>query len=144
MTSSPAYAVLHVSRVIENSISEALKDYRLNSLQAGVLLSILFEQRQVRPRELSRAMGVTPSNLSHIITSLEKKKWLFRKTIPGDARGYGIELSDRGKKIAGSMVRYFDRMQARSEALLTEEGTLKLVKGLERMRDIYAPGAKRN
>lgn len=138
MASSPAYAVLRISRAIEGSMFEALKDYRVNSLQSVLLLSIFFEQRQVRPRELCRALEVTASNLSHTITSLEKKKWLVRRTIPGDARGYGLELTERGKKVAASLVRYFDRMQVRAESEFTEAGALKLVDSLERIRGIYS------
>jgi DNA-binding MarR family transcriptional regulator len=138
IASSPAYAILRISRVIETSISRALKDYRLNSMQAGLLLSLFFEQRVARPREICKVLGVTPSNLSHIITTLEKKRWLTRKMVAGDARGYGIELTEKGKKISASLVKYFDRMQARAENEFTEDGTLKLVGKLERIRAIYS------
>jgi DNA-binding MarR family transcriptional regulator len=137
MASSPAFAVLRVARLLETSISGALKDFQLNSTQAGVLLSLFFEQRHVRPGELHRALDVTPSNLSHAVTALERKRWLRRNPILGDARGYGLELTERGKRVTASLVRYFDRMQALTERRLTEHGAARLVTGLEEIREIY-------
>ncbi|SNY44903.1 MarR family winged helix-turn-helix transcriptional regulator [Paractinoplanes atraurantiacus] len=57
------------------------------------------DNRCLRMTELARAVGTTPSRLSHAVASLQQRGWLERRACPSDKRGQLACLTDAGMAV---------------------------------------------
>ncbi|GAA0496956.1 MarR family transcriptional regulator [Paractinoplanes deccanensis] len=53
-------------------------------------------ERCMRMSDLARAVGTTPSRLSHAVASLEQRGWVERRACPSDRRGQVAHLTGAG------------------------------------------------
>lgn len=125
---SPVFAVLQASQALNQQINRRLERENVNFLQALILISIHFEDsKEARPSELASVFGTTRANVSHSITSLQKKKLVERISVKKDARGYGIKVTPVGQRAVSRLVRYFDGVQRSIEEEFTEAGVQELI-----------------
>ena len=116
LSHSPIFALYLTTSLVVEAFQARLAKYEVHLLQALVLTALFFEEREVRPSELSRAFQVDRSTLSHALRGLEKKGWLRRGLHPTDARGYVLSLTSGGRRKALALVKEFDSTQDGLEA----------------------------
>jgi DNA-binding MarR family transcriptional regulator len=110
ISQSPIFSLyLAASEVVEH-FQKNLVNFEVHFLQGLILTAIFFEDKEVRPLELSHVFQVERSTLSHAIRGLEKKGWLKRNMHPTDARGYVLSLTSSGRKKALALIKEFDQV----------------------------------
>ncbi len=72
------------------------KDYAVNESQFNVMMSLKYAEKPLSQQDLSDRLLVDKSNLTGLIDSLEKFKFVKRRSVPGDRRFYRLELTDAG------------------------------------------------
>lgn len=113
---SPMFTVGRAARRFEALASRAFLNDDLSFLEGLVLAAIFFESpRQIKPSDLAEAFGTTRANVSHSVSSLERKGLLQRRIDPEDARAYLLTLKPSGKKCALRVISTFEKLQQQFE-----------------------------
>lgn len=133
LSQSPIFSFyLAASEIIEN-VQKNLVKHDVHFLQGLILTALLFEEREVRPFELSQDFQVGRSTISHAIRGLERKGLLKRGLHPTDARGYVLSLTTSGKRKAVVLVKEFDKTH---DGIENHFGAKKLREAVENMNEI--------
>jgi len=72
------------------------KDYAVNESQFNVMMTLKYADKPMSQQDLSERLLVDKSNLTGLIDSLEKLKFVKRRSVPGDRRFYRLELTADG------------------------------------------------
>ena len=137
---SPMFAVSRAARRFEALGARALLEDRLNFLEGLTLAALFFEAPEpVKPSHLAATFGMTRSNVSHCVSSLEAKGLLQRKIDPDDARVYLLALKPQGKRAALRVIGALDKLQKDFES---EVGKTALAEMLKALRKLEARAAK--
>jgi len=114
-------------------------EIRMNEVMALVIVDKhrAENEKSLLASEIGDALSITPSAVSQIFTSLERKGYLFRKISESDKRQYRFTLTDKGRdvtyeaksqmdKTLGAIISRFgeDRMTAFTEMLNDFAGLL--------------------
>lgn len=103
------------------------KKRELSLLQGLILTACFFEERVVRPSQLSQVFQVSKSNLSHALRDLEKRGYVSRSLSVEDARGYDFQLTSLGKKKTVGLIHCFHEFQLDFESFEADpQGFLNL------------------
>ena len=89
-------------RSVQRDSERAAKQYGLTGAQANALHA-LSQQGAMNSAQLSRALFVTPANITGIVDRLETKGLVVRQRKPGDRRSVVLSLTDQGKTTAAQM-----------------------------------------
>lgn len=73
------------------------------SLNEGMLLCSLTKHEQLTSGELGELLGLTASNMSKVIASVEKKELIERFICKEDKRQMRFSLTDAGRKLIESI-----------------------------------------
>jgi DNA-binding MarR family transcriptional regulator len=139
---SPAFAVTTTASALLLHLNRELKRESLHYWEALLLLGIFFEApKPVRPSELAVAFRASRPQVSHCLSSLEKRKWIERRIAPGDARGYSLSVSREGKTKAARLVKVFDGLQRRFEGQWSAARRHQLIDQLRELEQLAAPHA---
>ena len=130
---SPVFQANRVARRMEASLNASLKQEGLTLSESLMLTAIFLEKKRVRPSELAVTFETTRGNVSHVVSSLEAKRFLRRRIDPEDARGFLLELEPGGKRKAARVAGILDRMQTQFEK---ELGQSKLEMMLRQMNAV--------
>jgi len=84
-----------------NALDRQLRDESGMTHDDYVILSQLHRSldRTLRMSELARAVGFSPSRLSHAVSRMEKDGWVERSRSEVDRRGTEANLTDLGTKV---------------------------------------------
>ncbi len=134
LESSPLFILFATHAEIIGGFQNRFAKENVHFLEALVLTGLFFEEKPVRPTELSKAFSTTKSNMSHTLRGLEKKGLIERKTSNKDARAYLFTLTREGKKKAPKLIKIFDSTEQQIEKAFAG---LDLNKGLKLFRKIY-------
>jgi DNA-binding MarR family transcriptional regulator len=137
LSHSPIFACYLTNSMVVEAFQARLAKHEVHLLQGLVLTALFFEEREVRPSELSRAFQVDRSTLSHALRGLEKKGWLRRGLHPTDARGYVLTLTASGGRKALVLVKEFDSTQEGLEAALGSRRLREIVDEIHAIRRSY-------
>ena len=134
---SPMFAINRASRRFDAVAAHTLASDGLGFLEGLVLAAIFFDEPETtKPSQLAETFGTTRGNVSHCISSLEAKGFLYRVIDPTDARSYLLALRPQGKKCALRVIRAFDKLQAEFEKEIGKSAlsdALKAIRKLEAM-----------
>lgn len=109
----------------------------LSFWQSLILVSLFFEEtKQTDVSSLSKALSMTPSNLSHALSELESHHYIQRRACRDDARRSFVKLTEIGKRVALDLVSVFDAAERDIEAKLLHPETGTLAKSMHQVRDI--------
>ncbi len=137
LSQSPIFSFyLSASDVVEDFQKNLVK-HDVHFLQGLILTAIFFEDREVRPFELSQSFQVERSTLSHAIRDLEKKGLLKRGIHSTDARGYVLSLTPSGKRKAIVLVKEFDKAQEGIESSIGIRRLREAVDSINEIRKSY-------
>jgi DNA-binding MarR family transcriptional regulator len=111
------------------------RQYSLTAPQSGVLRCVA-HHGSVSSAELSRALYVTPSNITGIIDRLEKKGLVQRVRKEGDRRIALIELTESGKALSRNLPDPIESRLISGLSELTPDKVEKLGRSLEAVIDM--------
>jgi len=117
-------------RVIRK-INSDLKEYGCNFLQSLILISIFMEKNKpVIPSNIAKTFKTSKSNVSHAISTLEKNKFVKRKTSEIDSRIWEIYLTTKGEKIINKLMQKIDQYENSFEDAIGKKHAPELIKNL--------------
>ncbi|MCB0411206.1 MAG: MarR family transcriptional regulator [Bdellovibrionales bacterium] len=137
LSQSPIFALYRTQGALIDNLQRVLMKEDVHLLQGLILTALFFEERDVRPFEISSAFQVSKSNLSHALRGLEKKGFLKRSMHSTDARGYLFNLTSQGKKKALNLVKLFDEIQDELEKKMGVRSFRDFVQNLETLIKVY-------
>ena len=97
MNKTPLCKIRDIYRAITSFESQIISDYGL-SLNEGMLLCCLSEKGIVSSTDIANNLGMTCSNTSKVIKSVESKKLIQRSLNEEDKRSMLFSLTEEGKK----------------------------------------------
>jgi DNA-binding MarR family transcriptional regulator len=105
---------------LQKQINAALTSFDLNLNQSLILLAIFFEpDKLIRSNELVNIIPTTKGNISHCTSYLEEKKFISRKNVDGDLRGFEFSLTAKGQKLCLSLIKFYDKIEADCDSKFT-------------------------
>jgi len=96
------WSIRRLVRAVYLDSQKISKRYGLTEPQSAVLRN-LFNNGPMSSADLSRALYVTPSNITGIIDRLEKKQFVERIKKKGDRRVALITLTEAGKELSKTL-----------------------------------------
>ena len=109
------YTIKQVQQQIHTAMEDLLRPLSLNLSQYNVLKN-LEASSPATGAELSRKAFVTPQTMHTILTTMERKEFITRTAIPGNAKSFNIFITDRGgaalKNADETLSKLFDRANA--------------------------------
>ncbi len=109
----------------------------IHFLQGLILTALFFENREVRPFELAKALQVSKSNLSHALRNLERKSLVKRSILAEDARAYVFTLTSSGKKKALGLIKTFDIVENAIESKVSSKETKEFIQTINQYVEGY-------
>jgi DNA-binding MarR family transcriptional regulator len=132
---SPMFTVKGAARHFEALAAKSFAADDLSFTEGLIIAATFLEAPEPsRPSRLAETFGMTRSNVSHAVSSLEAKGLVLRKIDPQDARGYLVTLKPQGKKCAVRVVAAFDNMQRVFEKQVGKESledALRVIRALQ-------------
>lgn len=88
-------------RVVIVRLSRELRRHSIGGLTPTQLSALTTVERcgPVRLGELAASEGITPSTLTRLVSVLEERGYLDRRTDPGDARSSRVAVTPRGQRL---------------------------------------------
>lgn len=106
-------------RVVIVRLSRELRRHSIGGLTPTQLSALTTVERcgPVRLGELAASEGITPSTLTRLVSVLEERGYVDRRTDPGDARSSRVAVTARGQRL---LARNRDETTAALAARLNE------------------------
>jgi DNA-binding MarR family transcriptional regulator len=111
------------------------RELRAEGLRLGQyqVLSILWEEDGLTPRELSNRLSVEMPTVTRTVQRMVRDGLVRREDHPSDARSVYIRLTDKGNALRPMIRRLLERETARALQGFTEDDQLVFVRYLERI-----------
>ncbi|MDF7824958.1 MarR family winged helix-turn-helix transcriptional regulator [Pontiellaceae bacterium B12227] len=124
------HILMHNGRLLERAIEEELASSGLHHGQGRILINI---QRTsgITQAALARQMDVKPSTITNMLKPLEQKKLIKRKTDPKTNRAQVVSLTPAGTTACSEIQAAWDRIEARLQKHLPQDGRAGLFQSLE-------------
>jgi DNA-binding MarR family transcriptional regulator len=88
----------------------------------------------MRPRDLAYEIGLTPSGVTRLLDRMVDAGLIERKACPSDRRGYGVSLTEAGRKTHRMMEPvYLREVEAAFASLVSDEEARVLSEALDRV-----------
>lgn len=88
-----------IGRMINPQHLPALSERRVSLSQFLVLDALAASERPLRMAELARQAGLTSTEVSRVVTSLESRRYIGRRTDPEDSRARLVATTAQGRKL---------------------------------------------
>ena len=134
LASSTLYKLFSAYNKIIGDFQKRLALEDVHFLQALILTGLFFEDRPLRPSELAKSLEISKSNLSHSLRGLEQLKLVERSISDEDARAYYFQLTREGKKKSAKLIKLFDSVENKIDAIPSAE---KIQASLKSLAEIY-------
>jgi DNA-binding MarR family transcriptional regulator len=96
-----AYAVYELVHQWDELAESRAQDFGLSGQQAALLINLLHAEPSMR--ELADWLGCDPSNITGLVTRLEKRELVERTEDPDDARVKRVQLTPTGLRLTRRM-----------------------------------------
>ena len=102
-------SLIHTQRVhalsIERYLSSMGQPKPMSAPRHTILRALFFsEGHRLSQNELSREVGVSPTNITNLIDGLERDGFVVRNSVPGDRRAKYIQLTEAGLDVCSSFI----------------------------------------
>lgn len=127
------YRILHQLYL---NLDEMLIPYDITHQQARIILHIYQKEKYGKEscqKDLERLMGLRGSSITSLLQGLEKRGFIERKKIEGDARKKEIFLSEKGKKLIDVFHRIFSEGESNLLEVMSEEEQIVFLDVLKRI-----------
>lgn len=105
------YLIWRADLIIYQRLDKILRPTRLTVAQYTVM-SILGRRGWSSSAQLSRRVGVSPQTMFRVISELERRKLVRRRSDEGDRRALGISLTQKGARLLASCERRVASLEA--------------------------------
>ncbi len=129
-------AVLRARTTLTDRLETALRADELPPLGWYDVLCALDESGEpgMRPRDLAYEIGLTPSGVTRLLDRMTDAGLIERKACATDRRGYGVMLTEAGRKTHRMMEPvYLREVEAAFASLVTAEEARQLSEVLDRV-----------
>ena len=116
-TSSLPCKLRVLARDINGFVADALEEFDISPPQADFLYHLSIGDTS--PSEISRRIGVDPSNLSRMIRQFEEKGWVVRHVDDCNRTRVNLELTKAGRKIIERIDPHAAHVQSTLEAQMS-------------------------
>ncbi|WP_162902723.1 MarR family winged helix-turn-helix transcriptional regulator [Taibaiella koreensis] len=89
-----------IGHLMEQLLKMQAMEHGLSPLQVNILIHIHFREKACTLNQLAVAFDLSKATLSVALRSMEQKKLIHRKTMPGDKRSRLIGLTEWGRRLA--------------------------------------------
>jgi len=127
-------SVIQLSNEIQNRMESFVRPFDLTTSRMGVLLVLLFSQRQLTPSELGDRLFLTRGNMTGLIEGLVNDGLVRRVRRVNDRRAHELELTNQGRALVKEYFPHHQRALASLAAGLTPSENLQLAKLLQKLR----------
>lgn len=98
------------------------KDHSLTPIQVQVLIFLHYHGEEKRKISyLATEFNMTKATISDTVKTLQSKKLITKTTEPGDSRSFIIQLTDKGRTIAGRTSLFSEQIRLPVEQLPAED-----------------------
>ncbi len=101
---------LFMATQLEARLQQKISAHGLSTLEALILVAILFEGRDCRPSELATNLRASRVRISQSLKKLIEKGFIDRKLERQDARFIAVRITVPGKTPAVKLVGIFDKL----------------------------------
>lgn len=91
------------------------------------------EGKDIFQKDVERDTGLTKSAISNILSDMERRGYVKRLSVDGDARLKKIVITDRGREVNRTVKKSFDNVDARSLEGLEEKEQDELIRLLSKI-----------
>jgi DNA-binding MarR family transcriptional regulator len=135
------YWLRRVSNHVSSAFARSLQQQHV-SVAEWVVLTHIAARPEVRPAELADRLGLTRGGVSKVLEKLEGKKWITRRTMPGDNRVQLLSLTRQGQRVLPQLAeianhndeRFFDCLDAKEQDTLRH--LLRKLSEFHHIRDV--------
>ena len=126
---------------LTSKVSKQYSQREFNNLNLGitveqwVVLKIVSESSNLSQKELAEKSFRDADSITRTLDLLEKKEYLFRKSIPNNRRAYEICLSEKGEQFIKDNIELIYELRKLSTQSFTSEELEVLSSYLERIRN---------
>lgn len=120
----PMRAIADMSCIWHRVLEKEMADLGLSSIQSRMLGYIYFQNkqnRQVFQRELEEVFKIRKSSVSSVLQTLEKKGYLSREIVKGDARQKMLVITEHGIEMQTTVMRRLDSLETMVRDALSPE-----------------------
>lgn len=89
-----------IGHLMEQLLKAQAIEHGLSPLQVNILIHIHFRERNCQLNQLASSFRLSKATLSVALKSMEQKKLIQRKAMPGDKRSHQISLTEWGRRLA--------------------------------------------
>ena len=107
--------------------------YDITPVQTRALACLSCAQKEVSQRDLERELRLRPSTVNGIVSRLEEKGYISRRTSPSDARCRLVSLTDTGRQQVEAFESIVDGVGQRYTEWLSDEENQTLLNLLARI-----------
>lgn len=137
INSNPLVKIFIGGQAVNRNFNVQLSKWDLSLIQALILVAIFFEEdKSTTPGHLAKTFSATKSNMSHIISNLQEKKLVSRKSQHADQRIQSICLTKEGEKICLQLISLFDRHQRGVEEMMGDRDLNKFMTQLHQFIEL--------
>lgn len=130
----------HIGDHLSHLLKAQAMEHKLSPLQIRILIFIHFSEEQTTLSILAATFKLSKATLSVALKSMEQKKLVSRKAMPGDRRSTAIELTEWGRRIA-HVAGFYPEPLKKIIATMTQEekgALLAVIEGIQHKLDISA------
>jgi len=119
---------------ITKFVNHKLKAIQLTNEQ-NLLMSLLWEREGISQNEIAAKLNKDKAGIARMISTLEKKGYIRRKSCPSDKRSVEVYLTDEGKKLGEDVIPINKSIIQAINKGLTDEEMAELRRLLRKVRE---------
>lgn len=131
------YNIARVYSAIDNHLTRFLSTYNMSPAKFNILLAVkhIGKEKGIPQQEISKALLVTTSNMTHMIDKLEKESLVGRLSQAGDKRVRLIRITKKGSDLLDAVwPHYKERVDAVIGAVYSNKEKKNINKLMEKFR----------
>lgn len=110
-----------ISRYHHRFIDERLKKIEVSRPEASFLKRMYNVGGVIQMNEMAESLGYHKSHATRATSSLVKVGCVTKEINPNDKRGYNLNLTDKGRKLAKKVIAILDEWDEFVETVITDE-----------------------
>ena len=106
------YNIVRAYSLIDGKMSRFLATYNMSPAKFNILLAVkhIGKEKGIPQQEISKALLVTTSNMTHMIDKLEKESLVGRLSQAGDRRVNLIRITKKGSDLLDAVWPHYKKM----------------------------------
>ncbi|MCG8417150.1 MAG: MarR family winged helix-turn-helix transcriptional regulator [Proteobacteria bacterium] len=131
-------AVVRAYQTCHLAMSRKLAEVGLTVSQYDLLMSLLKRDGQTQ-QELANRLLVVKSNVSSLLSRVERDGWIERTTDPDDGRGKVVKLTRSGRRMARKGWQVQQVVVSSMLGALTQREMRQVARAMDRVREALLP-----